>query len=132
METGSPPFLRLENVSKHYGGVTALKNVNFECNTGKIHAILGENGAGKSTLIKIISGVVQPNEGQLLLDGKPMTFGHPVEANAAGIVCVFQELSLMPSLTVAENIGITMPTNRFGTFDRKARTERAAQLLKRV
>jgi ribose transport system ATP-binding protein len=132
MQTGSPPFLRLENVSKHYGGVTALKNVNFECNTGKIHAILGENGAGKSTLIKIIAGVVQPNEGQLLLAGKPMTFQHPVEANASGIVCVFQELSLMPTLTVAENIGITMPTNRFGVFDRKARTRRAEELLARV
>ena len=84
-----PPFLELRNVSKHYGGVVALDQVTFSCDTGKIHAILGENGAGKSTLIKIIAGVVQPNEGQLLLEGKAMTFGHPVEANGHGVVCVF-------------------------------------------
>ena len=116
------PAFQLRNVSKHYGGVVALNRVNFACEAGKIHAILGENGAGKSTLIKIISGVVQPNEGELLLEGKRMTFLHPVEANAAGVVCVFQELSLLPTLSVAENIGITMPTNRLGLFDGKAQT----------
>jgi ribose transport system ATP-binding protein len=131
-EPAASPFLQLRNVSKHYGGVVALDRVNFSCDAGKIHAILGENGAGKSTLIKIISGVVQPNEGELLLEGKPRTFGHPVEANAAGVVCVFQELSLLPTLSVAENIGITMPPGRFGLVDRKAQIRKAEELLARV
>jgi len=126
------PFLQLRDVSKFYGGVVALDGVTFSCDTGKIHAILGENGAGKSTLIKIISGVVKPNQGELLLEGKRMSFEHPVEANAAGVVCVFQELSLLPTLSVAENIGITMPTNRFGLVDRKAQIRKAEELLARV
>src|SRR5882672_8226652 len=131
-EPASSPFLRLRNVSKHYGGVVALDRVTFSCRTGSIHAILGENGAGKSTLIKIISGVVQPDEGELLLEGKPMTFRHPVEANAAGVVCVFQELSLLPTLSIVQNLGITMPTNRLGLFDKKAQRRRAEELLARV
>src|SRR6476660_2606654 len=125
----APPFLQLRNVSKQYGGVVALDRVNFSCETGKIHAILGENGAGKSTLIKITSGVVQPTPGELLLEGKARTFRHPVAANAAGVVCVFEELSLLTTLPVAENLGITMPTNRFGLFDRKAQARRAEELL---
>ena len=128
----SPPFLQLRNVSKHYGGVVALSRVNFACDAGKIHAILGENGAGKSTLIKIIAGVVQPNEGELLLEGREKSFHHPIEARAAGVVCVFQELSLLPTLSVAENIGITMPSGRFGLVDKKAQTRRAEELLARV
>ncbi|WP_437817658.1 sugar ABC transporter ATP-binding protein [Sorangium sp. So ce1078] len=131
-EPVSPPLLELRAVSKHYGGVTALSGVDFACEAGKVHAILGENGAGKSTLIKIVGGVVKPSAGELLLHGKPVRFDHPLEANAAGIVCVFQELSLMPTLTVAENIGITMPTNRLGLFDRKAQVRRAEELLARV
>src|SRR5258706_388819 len=127
-----PPFLQLRNVSKHYGGVVALSYVDFACEAGKIHAILGENGAGKSTLIKIISGVVQPNEGELVLEGRARSFRHPVEANAAGVVCIFQELSLLPTLSVAENIGITMPTSRFGLIDRKAQTRCAEELLAKV
>ena len=126
------PFLSSATSPSFYGGVVALDGVTFSCDTGKIHAILGENGAGKSTLIKIISGVVQPNQGELLLEGKRMSFEHPVEANAAGVVCVFQELSLLPTLSVAENIGITMPTNRFGLVDRKAQIRKAEELLARV
>ncbi|KYF78612.1 sugar ABC transporter ATP-binding protein [Sorangium cellulosum] len=131
-ETVSPPLLELRAVSKHYGGVTALSGVDFACEAGKVHAILGENGAGKSTLIKIIGGVVKPSAGELLVRGEPVRFDHPLDANAVGIACVFQELSLMPTLTVAENIGITMPTSRLGLFDRKAQVRRAEELLARV
>src|SRR5258706_4010758 len=131
-EPASPPFLHLRSVSKHYGGVVALDRVWFSCDTGKIHAILGENGAGKSTLIKIIAGVVEPTEGELLLEGKQMTFEHPVEANAAGVVCVFSELSLLPTLSVAENIGITIATNRFGLVYPKAKGGRAEERRARV
>ncbi|HEX3698320.1 MAG TPA: sugar ABC transporter ATP-binding protein [Polyangia bacterium] len=132
METGATHFLELRNVSKNYGGVVALDRVNFGCDPGTIHAILGENGAGKSTLIKIIAGVVQPTQGEMLLQGQAVKFGHPVDANAAGVVCVFQELSLLPTLSVAENIGITMPTNRLGMYDRKAQHRKAEELLARV
>src|SRR5688572_6101240 len=125
-------LLELRDVSKHYGGVTALERVNFACAAGKVHAILGENGAGKSTLIKIIGGVVKADSGEMLLDGKRAEFGHPLQANAAGIVCVFQELSLLPTLTVAENIGLTLPVNRLGMFDKKAQIRRSEELLARV
>jgi ribose transport system ATP-binding protein len=124
-----PPFLQLRDVSKNYGGVVALDHVSFACNRGTIHAVLGENGAGKSTLIKIVAGVVQPTQGELLLEGNRVAFKHPIEANAAGVVCVFQELSLLPTLSVAENIGITMPTNRWGLYGRKAQIRKAEQLL---
>src|SRR5580698_8625559 len=102
-------LLSLSNVSKRYGGVRALSNVDFGCRQGSIHAVLGENGAGKSTLIKIIAGVVQPDEGTITLDRRTVTFPTPQSANAAGIVCIFQELSLMPDLSVADNISITDP-----------------------
>jgi ribose transport system ATP-binding protein len=127
-----PPFLELRDVAKRYGGVTALDSVDFSCTSGTIHAILGENGAGKSTLIKVVAGAVQPNAGEILLEGKQVAFSHPLEANRAGIVCIFQELSLMPTLSVAQNIGISLPANRFGLLDPKAQILRAEELLARV
>jgi ribose transport system ATP-binding protein len=122
----------LSGVSKRYGGVRALTKVDFSCRAGSIHAVLGENGAGKSTLIKIISGVVQPDEGTITLDGRVVNLGDPQVANAAGVVCIFQELSLMPELSVADNIGITRPPRRFGLIDRRAQRRRAEELLARV
>ena len=103
------PILRLEDVSKRYGGVHALERASFACTRGRIHALLGENGAGKSTLIKVMAGVVQPDEGRIVLEGSERRFLHPQEAVAAGIACIFQELSLMPDLSVADNICITNP-----------------------
>ncbi len=101
---GERDFLRLAGVSKRYGGVTALAHVDFACRRHSIHAVLGENGAGKSTLIKIVAGVVTPDEGTITLDGVQRQFASPQAANAAGIACIFQELSLMPELSVADNI----------------------------
>ncbi len=125
-------LLSLSGVSKRYGGVRALTGVNFACGRGSIHAVLGENGAGKSTLIKIISGVVQPDEGTIALEGRPIVFPTPQSANAAGVVCIFQELSLMPDLSVADNISIASPPKRFGLIDKRAQRRRAEQLLARV
>ena len=110
------PILELVDVSKRYGGVRALERARFACAPGRIHALLGENGAGKSTLIKMMSGVVQPDEGRILLEGRERRFAHPQEAVSAGIACIFQELSLMPDLSVADNICITDPPRRFGRF----------------
>jgi ribose transport system ATP-binding protein len=126
------PLLSLARISKRYGGVRALTGVDFACRPGSIHAVLGENGAGKSTLIKIIAGVVQPDEGTMTLDSKQLTLPSPQAANAAGIVCIFQELSLMPDLSVADNIGITSPPRRFGLIDRKQQRRTAEELLSRV
>ncbi len=132
MGEGQTPLLALSGVSKRYGGVRALSGVDFSCRAGSIHAVLGENGAGKSTLIKIISGVVQPDDGRITLDGRAITLPDPQAANMAGIVCIFQELSLMPDLSVADNIGITRPPRRLGLIDRRAQRRLAEALLARV
>ena len=126
------PFVQLTGVSKFYAGVRALENVDFACRQGTIHAVLGENGAGKSTLIKIMAGVVTPTTGELLVGGRKEHFVAPSEAVKSGIVCVFQELSLMPDLTVADNISIADPPRRFGMIDRKVQRRRAEELLARI
>ena len=126
------PHLELRGITKRYGGVTALKSVDFACELGSIHAVLGENGAGKSTLIKTIAGVVQPDEGTMTLAGAPVSFASPAQANAAGICCIFQELSLLPDLSVADNISIADPPRRFGLIDRRAQRRRAEELLARI
>ncbi|MBV8568124.1 MAG: sugar ABC transporter ATP-binding protein [Methylobacteriaceae bacterium] len=125
-------FLVLAGISKRYGGVRALENVDFACARGKIHAVLGENGAGKSTLIKIAAGVVQPDAGHMRLDGNAVSFASPSAANAAGVVCIFQELSLLPDLSVADNISIAAPPRRFGLIDAKAQRRRAEALLTEI
>jgi ribose transport system ATP-binding protein len=126
------PFLELAGVSKRYGGVRALERVDFACAKGSIHAVLGENGAGKSTLIKIVAGVVRPDEGTVRLEGREVAFAGPAEANAEGIVCIFQELSLVPDLSVADNISIADPPRRLGLIDRHAQRRRAESLLARL
>jgi ABC-type sugar transport system ATPase subunit len=131
--SGQTPFWQMQGVSKHYGGVRALQGVDFACERGRIHAVLGENGAGKSTLIKVMAGVVQPSEGAMFLEGREVAFTSPVEANSAGIVCIFQELTLMPDLSVADNICITAPPKtRLGLIDSRDQRRRTEALLARV
>jgi ribose transport system ATP-binding protein len=93
------PFFQMSGVSKSYGGAVALDSADLAVRSGRIHAVLGENGAGKSTLLKVMSGVLQPDDGTMHLDGRQVSFASPSEANAAGIVCVYQELSLIPDLS---------------------------------
>jgi len=119
----------MSGITKRYGGVRALEDVSFEAHRGSIHALLGENGAGKSTLIKVLSGVVQPDTGTIELDGEQVQFANPQDANDLGISCIFQELSLLPDLTVADNIGITRPPRRFGMIDFKAQRRIAEEAL---
>src|SRR5271166_4861817 len=128
----SAPILRVEGVSKRYGGVRALENASLSVGAGRIHAILGENGAGKSTLIKILAGVVRPDAGRIMLDGAEVDFVSPAAANRAGIVCIFQELSLVPELSVADNIAISNPPMRFGLIDRRAQRRVAEEALARA
>ncbi|MBI4920961.1 MAG: sugar ABC transporter ATP-binding protein [Devosia nanyangense] len=126
------PLFRMEGISKRYGGVRALERAELTVHAGRVHAILGENGAGKSTLIKIMAGVVAPDEGRMLLDGREVTFPDPAAANAAGIVCVFQELSLIPELSVADNIIVSHPPTRLGMIDRRAQRGLAEEALARA
>jgi ribose transport system ATP-binding protein len=126
------PLFRMEGISKRYGGVKALKKASLTVQAGKVHAILGENGAGKSTLIKIMAGVVAPDEGRMVLEGQTVQFASPAAANAAGIVCIFQELSLIPDLTVADNIVVSNPPTRFGMIDRRAQRRIAEEALARA
>ena len=100
----SEALIQLQNVSKDYRGVFAVRNVDFNLHKGEIHALLGENGAGKSTLSKMIAGVTTPSSGRILLDGKDVSFSGPAEALRHGIAMVFQETSLVPSMTVAQNL----------------------------
>lgn len=98
------PILKARGLYKRYGKVTALNNCDFELYPGEILAVIGDNGAGKSTLIKAISGAVQPDEGQIWLDGQEIAFKTPIEARAAGIETVYQTLAMSPALSIADNM----------------------------
>ena len=98
------PIVEMKNVTKEFYGVAALRDVSFDLAPGEVHALLGENGAGKSTLTKIMAGVYEVTAGQLLIDGEVQSFKTPAEALQKGIAMVFQETSLVPSLTVAQNL----------------------------
>ena len=131
MDAGVPLF-RMEGVSKRYGGVRALEEAELNVHNGRVHAILGENGAGKSTLIKVMAGVVAPDKGRMTLEGREVSFPDPASANQAGVVCIFQELSLIPDLSVADNIAISNPPKRFGLIDRRAQRRIAEEALARA
>ncbi|RPH62017.1 MAG: sugar ABC transporter ATP-binding protein [Chloroflexi bacterium] len=122
--------LSAQNVVKRYGGVVALADGNLEVNSGEVVALIGANGSGKSTMSKIINGVVVLDGGQLLLDGKPTHFTSPQAAKQMGISTVFQELSLIPQMTVADNIWLTRePLGPGGMVNRKAVNAKTAELL---
>jgi ribose transport system ATP-binding protein len=129
---GAESLFRMNGISKRYGGVRALERAELAVEPGRIHAILGENGAGKSTLIKIMAGVVSADEGRMVLKGEDVTFPSPAAANRAGIACIFQELSLIPDLSVADNIVISDPPQRFGMIDRKSQRRVAEEALARA
>lgn len=122
--------LSARNIVKHYGGVVALSDGNLDVHTGEVVALIGANGSGKSTMSKVINGVVVLDGGQLLLDDKPVNLSSPQAAKNMGIATVFQELSLIPQMTVAENIWLTRePMTAFGTVNRSVIKEKTEQLL---
>jgi len=100
----NPPLLAMQGVGKDYGGVAALKDINFDLKRGEVHAILGENGAGKSTLVKILSGAVMPTRGEIRLEGQLIQITGPAQSRRFGIAMVYQETSLVPTMTVAQNL----------------------------
>src|SRR5690625_3724144 len=99
-------LLEMNNISKYFPGTKALSNVSLSVKFGEVHSIVGENGAGKSTLMKILAGVLKPDEGEIYFEGKKVNFNGPRDAQEAGIGLVHQELSLCPHISVAENIFI--------------------------
>lgn len=126
------PDLVMKDISKSFGAVNALTNATFEANFGEVHALLGENGAGKSTLIKILSGTLRPDGGEITLDGKKLTIHKPNDAVKLGIGTVYQELSLVPSLTVADNMFLnTGETTVFGTIKKKENIKKTEDILTR-
>lgn len=126
-------MLEAKHITKRFGGVTALSDVNLQLHPGKVNAIIGENGAGKSTLMKIFSGVHTQYEGEMLLKGKVVHFANTKGAEAAGIAIIHQELNLVPYLSIAENIFLGRElVNSFGVLQKKRMQEETIGLLKRL
>jgi fructose transport system ATP-binding protein len=112
------PVLAARGLVKRYGRVTALDGADFDLMPGEILAVIGDNGAGKSTLIKALTGAVQPDEGELLLDGQPVRFRSPLDAREHGIETVYQNLALSPSLSIADNMFLGREIRSTGAFGR--------------
>jgi rhamnose transport system ATP-binding protein len=124
------PAVECVGLSKSFSGFAALKSVSFDVRPGEVHALLGENGAGKSTLIRLMSGALVPDEGEVRVSGERVRFVRPGDARRHGIATVYQELLLFPDLTVAENIFLgNAPRTRFGALDWRAMRARARALL---
>lgn len=126
------PILEVRRGTKEFPGVLALDEVSFEVAPGEVRALVGENGAGKSTLIKILTGVYSPDEGQIIYAGEEVRFQSPNESQAAGISTIYQEVNLIPLLTVAQNVFLGRePRNRLGLIDVSRMNREAREVLKR-
>ncbi|CAN7573093.1 sugar ABC transporter ATP-binding protein [Rhizobium sp. LjRoot30] len=127
------PVLEVIDVTKRYPGVLANDAVSFAMYPGRIHGLLGENGSGKSTIIKTLSGVQRPDSGEIRIHGREVSFSDPIAARSAGIATVFQEFSIVPTLSVAENIFLgRMPTGRFGLVDWQKVVSETVDILGRL
>lgn len=125
-------MLEVKKLTRRFPGVLALDQVDFDLYSGEVHAVVGENGAGKSTMINILAGVLQPSGGEVLLDGNPIVFHNPADAQQEGISVIFQEFNLIPHLSVSENIFINREPTKNGMIDWKSMNQRAAEALKRL
>ncbi|MBU0611414.1 MAG: ATP-binding cassette domain-containing protein, partial [Armatimonadetes bacterium] len=110
----STPLLHMSAIAKRFGPTVALQGVDLSLQAGEVHALVGENGAGKSTLMKVLSGALPPDSGTMLLAGEPYRPRHPLEARRAGVAMIYQELSLAPHLSVADNIMLGLEPTRWG------------------
>jgi len=124
-----PPLLQTVSLSKRYPGVLALDDVDFELRAGEVHVLFGENGAGKSTLISLLAGANTPTGGEIRLNGEPVKFSNVHDARRWGISAVFQEFSLIPTLTVAQNLSLGNEPRKGGLLDREAVRARAQSML---
>ena len=129
-EAGSPPpLIELDGVVKHFGNVHALRGVHFDLRPGEVHALLGQNGAGKSTLIKIFAGVLDKDSGTIRIEGRETAFKSAAAARTAGVAVVYQELSLVPSMRVADNLFLAREPGRFGLVNRRKLVADARRFL---
>jgi len=127
------PVLEMRNISKTFASTKALTNVSLTAFAGEVHALMGENGAGKSTLMKVLSGAyVADQGGTVLVEGKPIVAGDPIKAKANGISVIYQELSLAPNLTVAQNMFLGAEPSNWGVVDKAAARARAEPILKQL
>ncbi|HMF66879.1 MAG TPA: ATP-binding cassette domain-containing protein, partial [Phyllobacterium sp.] len=130
------PFLIAKGITKRFGALTALSDVDLEIRAGEVLALLGDNGAGKSTFIKILAGAHPPSDGELLIDGAAVTFSSPKDAASSGIATIFQELALSENLSISENVflGRELKRSVLGVpfLRRKEMKERVASLLKEL
>ena len=127
-EAAARPVLEARGIVKIFGQHRALDTVDFVAHGGEVHALLGENGAGKSTLIKILTGAYQPDGGELLLDGQPISLRDPLHGQGYGIGTVYQEVNLLPNRSVSENLFLGRQPTRFGLVDRKTIDTQAREL----
>jgi rhamnose transport system ATP-binding protein len=129
-DANGTPLVELRGLTKTYGGVHALSDVGFAIQPATVHALVGENGAGKSTLVKILTGVIHPDDGQILVDGEPRRIGDPQAAHRLGIVAMYQEPTVFPDLTVAENVFAgRRPLGRLHTVDWASMRSQASAIL---
>ncbi|MBX9456830.1 MAG: sugar ABC transporter ATP-binding protein [Rhizobium sp.] len=132
-DAAARPMLQMRAISKTFGPAKALSGVDLDAYAGEVHALMGENGAGKSTLMKILSGAYMADAGgSVLIDGAPIALGNPLKAKANGIAVIYQELSLAPNLTVAQNMFLGAEPARFGVTDRAAMHRLAQPILKQL
>ena len=128
----SAPLMELRDITKRFPGVTALSDVSLSIHTGEVLALVGENGAGKSTLIKVMTGFHQMDEGEILIDGTPVTFTHPNQAIDAGIACIYQELSIVPDIDVAKNLFLGNWPKKGVFLDNRTMYRKAKEILSRI
>jgi ribose transport system ATP-binding protein len=127
--SANAPLLEMRGIGKEFLGVRVLEDIDLDCSAGEVHAIVGENGAGKTTLMKILAGAYPPSAGEIRLDGQPVSFHHPLQAQHAGVSIIYQEFNLLPDRTVAENIFLGREPLRGILVDRGEMEERSAELL---
>ncbi|MER7729133.1 sugar ABC transporter ATP-binding protein [Streptomyces sp. NPDC096323] len=125
-------MLSMRGIGKSFPGARVLSDVDLDVRAGEVHALIGENGAGKSTLMKILAGVHTPDEGTITLDGRTVLFRHPTDAQRAGVSIIYQELTLLPERTVAENVFLGREPKRLGLVDRAAMEAATAQLIEEL
>ena len=132
-EQSAPEFIEMRGISKRFGGVRALTDVSFSIRSGEIHCLAGENGCGKSTLIKILSGVHNPDEGEIILEGKAHSHLSPAASQRFGVQIIYQDLSLFPNLSVAENIAFRHHVEApAGLVNRQTMKDQARAVMERL
>ena len=132
MTTQPDPIVQMKNIGKVFGSVRVLENVDFNIYPGEVHVLAGENGAGKSTLIKILAGVHTSHEGEIFFEGKRIAPSSPVDANNEGISVIYQELSLVPSMTVVDNLFLGRTETQNGFVKKRSQIDKAKKLLKEL